>query len=66
MFIKTKMPRDKRKQNSDLFFRQIHEVFGCLQLWVFNPKLGLSTAVKCNPVFRVCVNDPLSIHISDN
>jgi hypothetical protein len=46
--------------------QKTHEVFGCLQLLVFNPKLGLSTAVKCNPVFRACVNDPLSIHIPDN
>jgi hypothetical protein len=48
------------------FLGMAHEVFGCLQLWVFNPKLGLSTAVKCDPVFRVCVNDPLSIHIPDH
>jgi hypothetical protein len=40
--------------------------FGCLQLWVFNPKLGLFTAVKCDPVFRMCVNNPLSIHIPGN
>jgi hypothetical protein len=65
MFIKTTMPSDKRNQNSDLFFRQTDEVFGCLQLGVFNPKLGLFTAVKCDPVFRVCVNDPLSTHIPD-
>jgi hypothetical protein len=62
MFIKATMPLDKRNQNSEL----THEVFGCLQLWVFNPKLELSTAVKCDPLFRVCVNDPLSIHILDN
>jgi hypothetical protein len=70
MFIKTTVPRDKRNQNSERFFRLMSstkylEVFGCLQIWVFNPKLGLSTAVKCNPVFRVCVNQ-LSIHIPDN
>jgi hypothetical protein len=46
MFINATMPRDKRNQNSELFFRQTQEVFGCLQLWVFNPKLRLSTAVK--------------------
>jgi hypothetical protein len=51
MFIEAKMPRDKRNQNSELFFRQTQEVFGCLQLRVFNPKLRLSTAVKCDPVF---------------
>jgi hypothetical protein len=67
MFIKTTMSRDKRNQNSELFFGQTHEVFGCMQLWVFNPKFGLSnTAVKCNPVFRVYVNDPLSIFVLDN
>jgi hypothetical protein len=60
------MPRDKRNQNSELFFGQTHEVFGCLHFLVFNPKLGLSAAVKCNPVFRMCVNDPLSIHIPNN
>jgi hypothetical protein len=42
------MPRDKRNQNSEPFFRQTQEVFGCLQLWVFNPKHRLSTAVKCD------------------
>jgi hypothetical protein len=46
----TTMPRDKKNQNSGLFFRQTQEVFGCLKLWVFNPKLGLSTAVKCDTV----------------
>jgi hypothetical protein len=46
MFIKAKMFRDKRKQNSELFLRQTHEVSGCIQLRVINPKLGLSTAVK--------------------
>jgi hypothetical protein len=51
--VKATMPRDKRNQISELFFRQTHEVFGFLQLWVFNPKLGLSTAVKCDPMFRV-------------
>jgi hypothetical protein len=50
----------------EMFIKTTHEVFGCLQLWVFNPKLGLSTAVKCDSVFIVCVNDPLSIHIPDN
>jgi hypothetical protein len=55
MFIKITMPHDKSNQNSELFFRQTHEVFGCLQLWVFNTKLGLSTAIKCDPVFRVCL-----------
>jgi hypothetical protein len=29
-------------------------------------KAWLSTAVKCDPMFRVCVNDPVSIHIPDN
>jgi hypothetical protein len=66
MFIKAKMPRDKRNQNSEHFFRQIQEVFGCLQLWVFNSKLRLSTAVKSDPVFRVCVNDPPFIQIPKN
>jgi hypothetical protein len=66
MFIKATMPRDKGNQNSALFLRQTQEAFGCLQLWVFNPKPRLSTAVKCDPEFRVCVNDPPSIHIPDN
>jgi hypothetical protein len=66
IFITATVPRDWRNQNSELFFGQTHELFGCLQLQVFNPKLGLSTAVKCDTVFRVCVNDPPSIHISDN
>jgi hypothetical protein len=48
------------------FLRQTHEVFVCLQPWVFNSKVGLSTAVECDPVLRVCVNDPLSIHILEN
>jgi hypothetical protein len=63
MLLKATMPGDKRNQNSDLFFRQTHEVFGCLQLWVFNPKLGLFAAVKGNPVFIVSVNDPLSMTV---
>jgi hypothetical protein len=62
MLSKTTMPRDKRNQNSELTY----EVFGYFQLTVFNPKLGLSTAVKCDLVFRVRVNDPLSVHIPDN
>jgi hypothetical protein len=66
LFIRATMPRDKRNQNSEVFFGQTQVVFGCLQLWVFSPKLGLSTAVKSDPVFRVCVNDPPSIHIPDN
>jgi hypothetical protein len=66
MFIKATIPRDKRNQNAELFFRETHEVFGYLQLWVFKPKLGLPTAGKCDPVFRMCVNGPLSIHIPDN
>jgi hypothetical protein len=67
MFIKATMPRDKRNRRIlGCFLRQTHKVFGCLHFWVFNLKLGLSTAVKCDPVFRVCVNDPLSIHIPDN
>jgi hypothetical protein len=45
MFIKAAMPRDKRNQNSELFFRQSPEVFGCLQLWVFNSKFGRSNGV---------------------
>jgi hypothetical protein len=65
MFIKTTTPHDKRNLNSELFLGT-HEVFGCLQLWGFNPKLGLSTAVNCDPVFIVCVIDPHSIHIPDN
>jgi hypothetical protein len=64
--LRQKCFRDKRNKIPELFFRETHVVFGCLQLWVFNPKLGLSTAVKCDPVFKVCVNDPLSIHIPDN
>jgi hypothetical protein len=32
MYIKATMPPDKRNQNSELFFRQTQEVFGCLQL----------------------------------
>jgi hypothetical protein len=32
MFIKTTMPRDKKNQNFELFFKQSHEEFGCLQL----------------------------------
>jgi hypothetical protein len=66
MFIKATMTRDKGNKNSELLFRQTQEVFGCLQLWVFNPKLRLSTAVKYHPVFRVCVNHPPSIYIPDN
>jgi hypothetical protein len=64
--IKTTMPRDKRNQNSELFFRQTGEVFGCLELYVFYSKLGLSITVKCDPVFWVCVNYSLAIHIPDN
>jgi hypothetical protein len=64
MFINATMPRNMGNQNSELFLR--HEVSGCLQLWVLNPKLGLSAAVKCDPVFRMCNNDPSSIHIPDN
>jgi hypothetical protein len=45
MFIKAAMPRYKRNQNSELFFRQSPEVFGCLQLWVFNSKFGRSNGV---------------------
>jgi hypothetical protein len=48
------------------FLGMTHEIFGCLQLWVFNPNLRLSIAVKCDTVFRVSVNDSLSIHILDN
>jgi hypothetical protein len=66
MFIKATMPRDKRNQKSELFFEQTQEVFGYLQLWVFYSKLGLSTAVKYDPMFRVCVIGPPSIHIPDN
>jgi hypothetical protein len=67
IFIKATMARDKRNQTSELFFiRQTQKVFGCLQLWVFNSKLRLSTTVKWDPVFIVCVNDPPSIHIPDN
>jgi hypothetical protein len=60
MFIKAAMPRDKKNQNSELLFRQTHEIPGCFQFWVFNPKIRLSTAIKCDPVFRMCVNDPPS------
>jgi hypothetical protein len=45
--LKAVMPRDKRNQNSELFFEQTHEISGCLQFWVFNPKLLLSTAIQC-------------------
>jgi hypothetical protein len=48
---------DKRNQNSKLFFKQTHEISGCFQFGVFNPKLELSTAIKCDPVFRMRVND---------
>jgi hypothetical protein len=48
------MPRDKRNQNSEPIFGQNHVVFGCLQFWVFNPQLELSTAVKCTPVLIMC------------
>jgi hypothetical protein len=58
------MARDKRNnQNIELFLGRLMRY---LQLCVFNPKLGLSTAVNCDPVFRVCVNDPLSINVPDN
>jgi hypothetical protein len=50
--IEATRPRAKRNQNSELFFRS-HEVFGCLQLCVFNPSLELSTAVKCNPALFI-------------
>jgi hypothetical protein len=47
------MPRDKRHQNSELFFRQTQdqEAFGCLQLWAFDPKLRLSTKVTSTIFF---------------
>jgi hypothetical protein len=61
IFIKAAIHRDKRNQNSELFFRQTHEISGCFQFLVFNSKLGLSTAIKCNSVFRMCVNDLFSI-----
>jgi hypothetical protein len=54
------MSRDKRNKGSELFFRQTHEICGCFQFLVFNIKLGLSKTIKCDPVFRMCVNDPLS------
>jgi hypothetical protein len=63
MFIKAAIPRDKRNQNAELLFRQTHEIPGCFQCWVFNPKIRLSTAIKCDPVFRMT---HLLIHISDN
>jgi hypothetical protein len=113
IFIKAAIHRDKRKQNSELFFRQTHEISGslsqnysiakiaskvvstlvivlitlgfffnvmttivlvqcCFQCLVFNSKLGLSTAIKCNSVFRMCVNDlflykiPLYLKIFEN
>jgi hypothetical protein len=43
MFIKAAMPRDKINQNSELLFRQTQT-------------LGLSTAIKCDLLFRICVN----------
>jgi hypothetical protein len=64
--IRQQCPVIRETRILSCFLRQNHKMFGCLQLWVFNPKLGLSTAVKCDSVFRVCVNDPLSIHIPDN
>jgi hypothetical protein len=49
---KIKRTFDKINQNCELFFRKTQEVFGCLQLWVFNSKLRLSTsAVKCDLVY---------------
>jgi hypothetical protein len=50
MFIKATMTRDKGNKNSELLFRQTQEVFGCLQLWVFNPKLDclqLLSTIQC-------------------
>jgi hypothetical protein len=69
MFIKATMPSDKKNQNSELFFRQTHEIFGCLQLWVLNPIslmdcLQLLSVIQC--LEWVIVNEPLSIHILEN
>jgi hypothetical protein len=61
MFIEATMPRNKRNQNFELFFRQTLEVFGCLQLWVFNPNLRLSTAV--DPAAIQCLECASMIHI---